>query len=49
VIIEGRMVYDRSQDTRLQHLLDGVEPEGVSADEPVVTDIHEEERKAGGE
>ena len=49
VFVEGRMIYDRSQDTRLQHLLEGVEPEGVSADEPVVTDIHEEERKAGGE
>jgi imidazolonepropionase-like amidohydrolase len=47
VFIEGELTYDRTTDTRLQHLMDGVQPEGTSADEPVVEDIHEEERTAG--
>ncbi len=47
VFIEGKMVYDRATDSRLQHLMDGVEPEGTAADEPVVEDVHEEEREDG--
>jgi hypothetical protein len=47
VFIEGKLVYDRSTDSRLQHLMEGVVPDGTSADEPVVEDIHEEERTAG--
>jgi hypothetical protein len=47
VFIEGKMVYDRTTDTRLQHLMEGVEPEGTAADEPVVEDVHEEEREDG--
>jgi imidazolonepropionase-like amidohydrolase len=47
VVLEGRTVYDRSQDVRMRHLLEGETPEGTApagAEDPVV---HEDEGEDG--
>ncbi|MDA1263675.1 MAG: amidohydrolase family protein [Planctomycetota bacterium] len=33
VVLDGKLVYDRSKDIRTKHLLEGIQPEGGSADE----------------
>jgi imidazolonepropionase-like amidohydrolase len=48
VVLEGEMLYDRSKDSRLRHLIDGDAAPGTApAEEEPATDIHEEERRQG--
>ena len=42
VVIEGKEVYDRSDDVRNIHLLEGVQPKGTAAEEGVSTEEEDE-------
>ena len=46
VILDGKHVYDRSKDVRVQQLTDGTRPAGTIAEEP---EVYEGDGDDGGE
>jgi len=40
VILEGELVYDRSEDVRMKHLLEGVQPPGTAAAAELDQEVH---------
>ncbi|MFT7480020.1 MAG: hypothetical protein ACI80N_003327, partial [Gammaproteobacteria bacterium] len=51
VILNGDLVYDRSKDIRVQHLLEGIAPENTAAEGEAIdgpVDVHGHGEEGGG-